>query len=161
MKKVTGKVCYCGKPCLKGYAHCKRCIVRYSDYHASDIAKQKRNDRRAQCKLDGICTHCQKEKADEGFARCSSCREKFRIHSQKARDRNGGTRLLDRQRTAEKVDLRREKGLCYRCGRDPVPGKKKCQSCLNKNKIQMQRWRARKKAERILEHLDELERYRL
>ena len=142
--------CGCGQPLWNGYAHCKKCVMRYSEYHLSERKKERTNKRRQQCREQGICTYCKKCKADKGYSRCASCREKFRVYSAQARKRRGVMTPAEKKAVAERWDERCRLGLCRRCGEKPVDGRVNCQKCINKARLYQRSYRARKRAEEVL-----------
>lgn len=84
----------------------------------------------------GLCVVCGGPSGD-GFARCPSCRERFRAFQALHKRRKG----LVWQ--AKLRDHWRKQGRCPRCGRAPAPGRKKCPLCLAKDREYLRTWRSR------------------
>jgi hypothetical protein len=85
-------------------------------------------------KLEGICTRCGKRKAQEGIIFCIDCRIK--------KNRQDRERNQTKRNCTIPQSHRTEYGLCYFCGKNAVPGKKTCESCLERLRKNMAKARA-------------------
>lgn len=123
----------------------------------------------------GDCLLCGQKRDDPSFKTCGACRERSRrrapgerlraISVRKAKKRLGlcsengcdaeavpGLRVCGyhAELRAERSKLRRQKlreaGLCYVCGKPPVPGRRACASCGAKDRARVKRHVETKKA---------------
>ncbi len=98
-------------------------------------------DRRAR----GKCIGCGKRKPEPARTLCASCGEK-RNRASRARDarlRTAGlprrdpdkARAQERDRSRREAEMRRDAGLCIRCGKQPAAdGRASCEPCLEKRR---------------------------
>lgn len=88
-------------------------LRRYSQ--RSEKSKQKIREYqkrlRAEAKANGLCTTCRKNKATHG----TKCFECYLMHKRHNARRSG------------KRDFWLSDGKCYKCGREPIEGKKVCE----------------------------------
>lgn len=96
-------------------------------------------------KGEELCERCGKVEKLSGHTLCLDCLIRMREQS-KAYWQKHHEELLPKKELRNKA--RREglysKGLCVQCGkREHVPGRKRCQSCLNKAKIRSRKQYAR------------------
>jgi len=90
----------------------------------------------------GLCVTCGNP-ASEGFVRCPSCLEKYRLYQRRYKREKG------KHWQSFLRKYWRRKGLCWRCGRPPEAGYKLCRYCRQKNKEYLRQWRERR-GQRIL-----------
>lgn len=94
----------------------------------SIYAHQQHLKRRRELNLAfGVCTTCGKRDASPGTSTCERCRAKSRERSKNKRIANGVISREDRDGM----------GVCYFCGTPTMDGKKVCQKCYARLKIQM------------------------
>lgn len=123
----------------------------------------------------GDCPQCGRKPDDPRFKTCGACRERSRrrtprerlraLSVRKAKKRLGlcsengcdaeavpGLRVCGyhAELRAERSKLRRQRlrdaGLCYVCGKPPVPGRRACASCGAKDRARVKRHTESKKA---------------
>ncbi len=142
-RRSQGICLRCGKaPAKEGRKCCAPCLARHLGVRQAEIARRKQaglcrqcgkrpavgyhclacrakgKSRRARSRQEGACTRCYKAPADAGGALCPECRVKEcnklrRCHAKKA-----------------------AKGLCLKCGRPAGNGKRHCDGCLEKRRLQ-------------------------
>lgn len=81
----------------------------------ADAAKRRYAERRGA----GLCVRCGLRAAASGHVRCAECMDIERPRS------SASKKSLKRSRTAS--------GLCRDCGGVPVPGRRQCAACLERN----------------------------
>lgn len=132
------------------------------------------DERYQYCKENGICVRCRKEKAEPNRVMCKKCAEKERKRVAENREalrlmkicpRCGSNKLFGDEKMCiecrEKMyeynlshrgssnknynKIRKENGLCIKCGkRPPVQGKTKCSMCAANERIRSREYRMRK-----------------
>ena len=106
---------------------------------ASDSKREYMRARYHRLKDAGLCVECGKLPAVEGSTKCLDCRERSRERCRKS----DAKRTKNHERQAAIKRLREgylAKGLCYQCGKRPhVVGKRYCQRCINRAKINSHR----------------------
>jgi len=85
-----------------------------------------------------ICVSCRKEDAEPDSIYCWECREKARERGRvKYEKEKNSIEYLNKKRISDKkrYEKRKSDGRCTSCGvLKAVPGKTRCQKCLNKRK---------------------------
>lgn len=116
---------------LNGYSYCYECGEKRREYarvwrekHRDEV-NARRQERRAQRKDDGLCTHCGRK--SDGRVLCARCRAK------------------DAQRFQRSYEHKRVGNVCFQCCKgEPLPGKKLCRECYEKNMVTLRKmWERR------------------
>ena len=140
-RRANGTCIRCGKrPPQPHRSDCEPCAEKR---RAADLERHHR--RTAERTALGLCPRCGKQPpAPERFL-CEPCGEK-RNRASRARDarlRAAGlprrdsdkARAYERDRSRREADIRREAGLCTRCGKQPAAeGRASCEPCLEKRR---------------------------
>jgi len=113
-KKLRGECTSCPKKARQGKTTCKDC----GKAHSLRVAARKAR-RRANLIALGICLQCEQRLAVGGPKKVLQCAACLDHHTEHA------------------VEIREEwkaKGLCPRCGRKPLPGSIRCETCKAKRR---------------------------
>ena len=136
-RRRIGLCVRCGRKAEEGKPLCLICKMDkrenakvYRAKHREHVAetksmwhKRKIEERRK----DGICTYCGKQKVQNGYALCDSCRSKTRIRQ---RERYKPKLIHPYIERKDWFNI----GYCNNCGKNPVKeGFKVCESCYEKS----------------------------
>ena len=99
-----------------------------------------------------VCVGCRKEQAAPGRIRCFDCLEKERARQAKIRANRSDeehARILEKTREAQHrlIQERRENGLCVKCGKKVMQGKRLCLECsIRERRANRKAWKKRQAA---------------
>lgn len=141
-RKALGICTHCGRnEAEPGHVECKKCRIKHQ------LREQKRRDRdveafrkhareyvrqrKAEARVNGLCSRCCKEPADKGYKTCWRCR----INSRRVKTYAMSDE--EKQRKAELTKARRQKlveeHICVRCEKRPArDGYTECALCADK-----------------------------
>jgi hypothetical protein len=146
------------EPAVEGRSFCQGCLEKKRDWQnkarAKDPEKARRINRKCvnKKKADGICHWCQQE-SRPGRRLCKDCaikqeeQRKLRVasgicRSCKKREIIDGKHFCQpcHEKSLQRLKLmsqfRKEAGLCYKCGKEPLDGFCYCEICYYKSKSQ-------------------------
>ena len=141
VRRAKGLCVKCGKcPPTPGRTRCEPCGEKQ---RAADL---KRYHRRTAVRVAaGMCPKCGERPPAPERSQCEPCLEKDAAagRARDARLRTAGlprrdpdkARAYERDRSRREADIRREAGLCIRCGMQPAAeGRASCEPCLEKRR---------------------------
>lgn len=116
-RRQQGICTSCGKrPAFGRFVECEYCIeklgVKQYIYYQKNPGKHNayNKERRKKAEQEGRCTHCLKENPDKRYKTCPTCRAYYR--------------RVKARRYVKKI---KPEGICIRCDRVVLPGKKLCE----------------------------------
>lgn len=129
-RKENGLCPRCGKPMDRKGALCISCREKALAYE---------RETRAFLRANRICPYCRKNKLYENERRCYDCYIKaveYKEKNKPTEEQRGRYRRSHEVKQKSLYQERSEKGICTRCGkRKAMVERKKCQVCLDKNRI--------------------------
>lgn len=87
----------------------------------------------------GVCTQCKKNIIFKNEGRCPECKA---YHAEWMI--NNRNRKRDAERQKERINERREQGVCFKCGGELTDGYKTCRRCRERIKIYRKRMKLKK-----------------
>lgn len=121
MRKANGLCVDCGEPAVEGKRLCSECLERKKINAREERLFRKRNN---------LCLYCGKENAYLNDNYCEACSEKQKNSQMRYREKN---KENNRVRAIEIRNIRKEQGLCTRCGkRKSRTNRSLCEWCLAK-----------------------------
>ena len=118
---------------LNGYSYCYECGEKRKGYYRNwrkkhaEEANVKRRERYAELKEQGKCPVCGRDLVFTNNVVCACCAARQNNHRK------------------ERYEHKRVGGKCFQCCQaEPLPGKKLCRECYDKNMVKLQMmWRKR------------------
>lgn len=89
----------------------------------------------------GICPSCHKRPVEPDKCACFECLGRERDRYYRKRQEGSYKQVADTQRKRRVAEERREKGICYRCGKHKVSGGGLCGTCKAKSMRYRQKYR--------------------
>lgn len=116
----------CRKPMDREGYSCSECLAKENERHREDV--------KALVAM-GFCRICQKNKAKPNSTYCDDCSQKMYEYNRKRyMDNPEYFHEINRRSQKKTYELRKEQGICTRCGkRKAERGKVKCRLCLDKD----------------------------
>lgn len=97
----------------------------------------------AERRTKGLCGNCGKTQAVAGRSLCERCKEAVNYSQKKYRMIHA---VEISKRKSERYETLKEAGLCVRCGKiPPLPGKNRCESCIEYERKQNIKYREKLK----------------